>query len=266
MTHEPPVNVGGSIACRELACGYEGESVLTDICLQIERGTVTALLGPNGSGKSTLLRTLWGALPPLSGTVEIGGVDLKGLNSRTVARFISYVPQEEDEQFDFTVRELVTMGRLARSAGLFDTADDRKAATEAIAAAECDDLAERPVTELSGGEKQRVLIARALAQGAGVLLLDEPTSHLDARHQISAARLVRRQAAEGKAVLIALHDLNLAGEVADQAILLAGKRAVKMAPIEEILLSTDLDQAYGTEFERIKTEGGRLRVHPRFDG
>ena len=245
-----------------LSCGHVGP-VLEGVGLRVEAGETVALLGSNGSGKSTLLSTLAGLLPPLAGEVRVSGDDLRSLRVQEVARRVASVPQDETAPFAFTVRQLVTMGRLARSHGLLDTPEDALAAEEAMRRADCAALADRPANETSGGERQRALIARALAQDAPILLMDEPTAHLDAPHQSWIVRLVRELAAEGRAVLVAIHDLNLASALADRAVLLAGGRVAMDAPTVEVLASDRLDAAFGTEFDRLSTATGRPVVVPR---
>lgn len=242
-----------------LRCGYPGRTVLDDVDLDVARGTVTALLGPNGSGKSTLLKTLAKTLPAQSGEVLIGGDPLRTLGFRELARRVAYVPQEELSAFPFTVEEIVLMGRMPYSEGLFETPEDHAAAARAMELADCADLAARPVTELSGGERQRVLLARALAQRAPVLLLDEPTSHLDVRHQVEIVRLLRRLADEGYAIVAAVHDLNLAASVADRALLLDGGRIGLSGPCRDVLADARVDAVYRVAFHRYETrEGPRM--------
>lgn len=245
-----------------LACGYD-TPVLTQVDLRVEAGETVALLGPNGSGKSTLLRTLAGLLPPLGGTVRLGEDDLTGLKAREIARRVASVPQDEVAPFAFSVRQVVTMGRLARSNGLLDTPEDAAIAQAAIERADLWDLAERRADETSGGERQRALVARAIAQDAPLFLMDEPTAHLDAPHGAWIVRLARELAREGRGVIVALHDLNLASAMADRAVLLAGGGVAMDGPTETILTSVGLDEAFGTGFERLRTSGGRLVVVPR---
>lgn len=247
-----------------LTCGH-GAPTLRDVGLRIEAGETVALLGPNGSGKSTLLKTFAGLLRPLGGEVRIGGDDLSGLKPREVARRIASVPQDEAAPFAFTVRQIVTMGRLARSYGLLDTSEDAEAAEAAMLRADCASLADRPAGETSGGERQRALIARALAQDAPLLLMDEPTAHLDAPHQAWIVRLVRELSNEGRAIVVALHDLNLAAAMADRAVLLAEGRVAMDAPTETVLASDRLDAAFKTTFDRLRTQDGRPVVVPRLD-
>ena len=249
-----------TLTCSGLRCGYHGRAVLDSVDLELRAGEAVALIGPNGSGKSTLMKTLSGALPPISGTVLVQGDSVFGLDATEIARRIAVVPQEETHSFPFTVEEVVRMGRLARSPGFFDTQEDVVAAESAMAAADCVDLRGRPITELSGGERQRALVARALAQQAPILLLDEPTSHLDVSHQLQMAELVRRLATSAHTIVAALHDLQLAALMADRGILLNNGKVVLEGPIEAVLMDRALDDTYGVEFERARDAQGRLRV------
>ncbi len=248
------------LECEGVSAGYHGRPVVSDVSLSIDPGEVVALLGPNGGGKSTLMKTLGGIVPTIAGKIRIQSAVLDSLSPREVAQRIGFVPQEEVCPFDFTVDEVVTMGRLPLSNGFFDTAEDKEAAKQAMEQAGCYDLRNRPVTELSGGEKQRVLIARALAQQTPVLFLDEPTSHLDPKYQVSITGLVRDMAASGKGLLVALHDLAIAGIMADRGLLIANARASATEPISELLRSETLDKAYGAAFDRVVTPDGRLVV------
>ncbi len=248
------------LAARGLSCGYPERLVLEDVSLALEAGTSTILLGPNGSGKSTLLKTLMGSLAPLAGSVSIAGHPAEAMDAAARARFAAYVPQEEVPPFRFTVRQVVMLGRLPRSPTFLDSDEDRDVVERALIEADCADLADRPIAEVSGGERQRALIARGLAQEAPMLLLDEPTSHLDIGHQVAILGLVRRLCREGRAVLAAMHDLNLAAEMGSWAILLHGKQIADQGPIEDVLSSPRLDEAYGVAFQRMRDPSGRLRV------
>jgi len=258
--------VSGVLACEDLAVGYHGRQVLQGVSFELQAGEIVALLGPNGGGKSTLLKTLSGIVPKLSGTATVMGDDVEALSVREIARRIGFVPQEESWQFEFSVEEVVSMGRLPISNGFFDTAEDHRAAGDAMSRAGCLELRDRPVTELSGGERQRVLIARALAQGTPILFLDEPTSHLDPQHQIEIASLLRGMARDGKSILVAVHDLPVAGAMADRGILICGGSASPARDMDELLESQALEKAYSTEFERLRTESGRLVVVARAPG
>lgn len=258
-------NVGGepySIECRGLSCGYRDHLVLSKIDLTCTSGEVIALLGPNGCGKTTLLKAISAMIPANSGEIIIKGESLSKMTEVRRAQLMAVVPQEESHHFAFNVREVVAMGRLARSDKFFDSAEDLAAADEAMALAECLDLADRPVTELSGGERQRVLIARALAQNAEIMLLDEPTAHMDVGHQLSVAQLFSRLAQSGKSVIAAIHDLNLVTTIATRAVLLNKGTVVADLSAHEMIASPLLDEVYGVQFERFKGVDGRTRVYP----
>ncbi len=205
--------------------------VLDGVSLQIDRGW-TALVGPNGAGKSTLLRALAGLQPLVAGRVQLGGHNLAGLPPAQRARQLAWLAQQGETSGDLTVRETVALGRIARL-GLMGTpgAADRAAVDQALALTECSAWQQRRLQDLSGGERQRVLLARVLATEAPLLLLDEPTTHLDAPHQVALARLFRRlvQAPHAdagqpsRAVLSVLHDLPVALQ-ADRLLVLAQGR------------------------------------------
>jgi iron complex transport system ATP-binding protein len=240
------------------ACGYGAETVLRDVTIACNSGEVVALLGANGSGKSTLLKTMAGAIRPLSGSVRVGADEVQSLSKREVALRIGYVPQIESPAFDFSVSEVVLMGRMPHSIGLFETKEDHKAAERAMERADCAYLADRPVSELSGGEGQRVRIARALAQEAPVLLMDEPTTHLDVKHQIDIGRMAKQLAADGLTIVVAVHDLNWAAAFASRAALLHEGRIVLDGPTAETLESPVVDRAFGVKFLRVRDQGLRL--------
>jgi len=248
------------LECRNLSCGYETDVVLRNISFSVQPGETVVLLGPNGSGKSTLLKSISKSMPTSGGQILLSGDEVGQLSHRDVANRVAYVPQEESFRFEFSVREVVTMGRLPISNSLWDTPDDQAAATEAMREADCLYLEGRSVMELSGGEKQRVLIARALAQGATIMLFDEPTSHLD-------IELVRELASQGRTTVVAIHDLNLAPLVGDRAILLHQGEIGMDAPLEQVLESKLLDEVYKVKFNRTLLESGRLAVFPeaRYD-
>lgn len=211
-----------SIAARGIRAGYQGREVLRGVELAAQAGELVALIGPNGAGKSTLLRVLAGLLRPDAGTVSIDGIDLATLGRRSIARHIAVVPQVFETLFPFTVREIVALGRTSRLGPLGTLgADDARAVARALDEIGATDLAERRIDRVSGGERQRAVLAMALAQEAGVLLLDEPTAHLDPTHQRATLERVATLARlRGLAVVAVLHDLNLAAAFASRVVLL----------------------------------------------
>jgi len=234
-----------------IAAGYGDRTVLRGIDLRVRAGEMVGLIGPNGSGKSTLLRVLSAGLRPSAGSVHLDGEDILALRSRDIALRLAFVPQSEPAVFDFPVRDVVLMGRHAHVRGLGgETSADFEAAARAMAAADILDLADRPVTALSGGEHRRVLIARALAQQAPTLLLDEPVAHLDITHQVEILALARRMAnRDSVAVLAALHELNLAAEFCDRLVLLSDGKVLAEGTPDDVLTVDLLERAYGAALQ-----------------
>jgi iron complex transport system ATP-binding protein len=209
-----------------VVAGY-GESsrsraVLRGADLKIGAGEHVALLGANGSGKSTLLRVLSGVLPPAEGRVELFGRPIASWDRADLARSLTVLPQGVELPHGFRVSEVVALGRIPHARSWFATStEDESAVARALADAGVTELTDRPVDELSGGERQRVLVALALAQEPRLLLLDEPTAHLDVAHQVALVQLLERlRAPRGLTVLAVLHDLNLAMRFADRAVIL----------------------------------------------
>jgi iron complex transport system ATP-binding protein len=242
------------LSINSLNVAYDDRQVLHDVSLQIEPGQVLALIGPNGSGKSSLIRALSGVLKPLSGDVNIQGRDARSFTDGERARLIAVVPQSANLPPAFTVFECVALGRTPHLnwLGKLGKADLDQIA-RALRDSETEALQHRRAGELSGGEQQRVLLARALAQACPILLLDEPTAHLDLHHQVALLGLVRRMAKEQNlAVLVALHDLNLASLYADRLALLVDGRIRSQGTPEQVLTTETLQGAYQVP----------LHVHP----
>jgi iron complex transport system ATP-binding protein len=241
-----------------LGYGYPGRAVGRGLDLALGAGEVLCVLGPNGGGKTTLFRTLLGLLPAQAGEVRLQGAPLESLPRAEVARRMGYVPQGSGGQFAFTVREAVLMGRTAH-VGLFAAPGpaDRAAAEEAIEALGIGALAERVVNELSGGERQLALIARALAQGARLLVLDEPTASLDFGNQVRVLREIRRLAAEGYAVVFSTHDPGQAFLAAGRVLLLAHGGAFRQGTPEEVITAQNLREVYGVDVRIAALDGAR---------
>lgn len=231
----------------DLAVGYGERSVLRDVSLQVAPGEVLAIVGPNGVGKSTLIRAASGALSPQRGAVSVQGQDLLKMTAAERARWVSVVPQAVNLPPAYSVMDVVLMGRTPYL-GWFERESerDREIALAAMRRTEIEPLAGRPIGSLSGGEQQRVLVARALAQAAPVMLLDEPTAHLDLRHQDRVLRMLRDLASEqGLAMLMALHDLNLVSKFADRVVLLSNSRVRRVGEPQEVLRPEILEEVYG---------------------
>lgn len=227
----------------------EGQQILKDVHLRIGRGDFVGILGPNGSGKTTLLRTLARAITPHRGTVLLEGKNLQTLPTRKVAQKVAVVAQTEPIAFDFTVAELVSMGRNPYQSWLGRlTQQDRQAVYQALQKTNLLGVMGRKIGTLSGGELQRVLLARALAQEPELLLLDEPTSHLDIAYQIELLTRIRELNRERALTVIAvLHDLSLASAFCDRLILMKGGQIVAMGIPEEVLQASLLQEVYGVE-------------------
>jgi iron complex transport system ATP-binding protein len=235
-----------ALVARSLAAGYGTRAVLRGIDLELEPGRLIALVGPNGAGKSTLLRALAGLIRPTAGAVTLGGIDVTTLSRAALASRIAVVPQTFDTLFPFTVREIVALGRSARL-GLFarPSPADAAAVARAIVDQDLAALADRRLDALSGGERQRVVLAMAMAQEAGVLLLDEPTAHLDPAHQGGILRTVGALARSGAVTVLAvLHDLNLAA-LADRIVVLDGGRIVADGAPAVALAADVVERVFG---------------------
>jgi iron complex transport system ATP-binding protein len=236
-----------TLAARLLRAGYPGREVLHGIDLAFTGGERVALVGPNGSGKTTLLRTLSGTLRPSSGEIVLDGAPLATLDARARARRIAVVPQTFTTPFAFTAREVAALGRTPY-VGTFGRPSpaDRAVVERALERTGSLQIADRPLAELSGGERQRAVLAMALAQEGDVLLLDEPTVHLDPAHQRSTLELVGRLAHErGVLVIAVLHDLNLASALADRVVVLEGGRVVADGPPLEVMSAPLVASVFG---------------------
>jgi iron complex transport system ATP-binding protein len=220
---------------------------LDGLSFAVADGEILGVLGPNSAGKTTLIRLLTKILAPSRGTIAVDGVSIRDLSRAELARRIAVVPQDVPQGLPFTVEHLVLMGRYPHAPRrFFETAEDLAIARAAMAATGVLDLADTPVRTLSGGERQRVVLARALAQRPRLLILDEPTAHLDLRYQVECVGLLRRVNREqGTTVLLVSHDLNLAGELCDRLLLLTDGRIARLGRPEDVLEEALLASVYG---------------------
>lgn len=227
----------------EVAVAIASRRIVEEISLHVAPGEIVGLIGPNGSGKSTLLRAVYRLLRPAAGYVHLGGDDVWQLSAREAARRTAVVVQETPSDFDFTVREVVEMGRTPHK-GLLeaDNVHDATLVEAALRRVNMADFGERSFTTLSGGEKQRVLVARALVQEPKLLVLDEPTNHLDIRYQLEILNLARDL---GITTLVTLHDLNLAAAYCQRLYLLSAGHIVTAGRPEEVLTPDWMRDVYG---------------------
>ncbi|MFJ6636542.1 ABC transporter ATP-binding protein [Streptomyces sp. NPDC091376] len=255
-----------ALELEEVSVAVQGRYLVREMSLHVARGEVLGLVGPNGAGKSTLLRTVYRALRPTSGRILLDGDDIWRMPGKRLARRLAAVLQETAGDFELTVHDVVAMGRTPhKRAFAGDTVDDRDIILASLRELGVAALAHAPFDRLSGGEKQRVLIARALAQRTGTMVLDEPTNHLDLRHQLDALRLVRHL---GVTAVVALHDLNLAAAFCDRICVMEGGRVVAVGPPGDVLTPALLAEVYGVEAEvyaHPRTGRPHVTVDPRTD-
>ncbi|PSL05464.1 iron complex transport system ATP-binding protein [Haloactinopolyspora alba] len=222
-----------------------GRDVVSDASVTADTGQVVGLVGPNGSGKSTLLRTLYRAVTPRQGAVRVNGQDVRSLTGRQTARTVAVMLQDAPTDFDLSVEETVMLGRAPHHPTFGrDTPEDLRVVDEAMAHTEITELADRMVATLSGGQRQRLMLARALAQQTPVLVLDEPSNHLDISHQHELMSTVR--GLDGT-VIAALHDLNLASQYCDSVVVLAASRVVAAGPPAEVFTPHLIRTTFGVD-------------------
>jgi iron complex transport system ATP-binding protein len=238
-----------NLRAEKLSFAYQDKSVLNEIDLAIQPGELVGLIGPNGSGKSTLIKCLSHVLAPQRGRVWLNGYELASLSAQQIARHVAVVSQAVELPPGFTAFEIVLMGRVPHLAWWQnENVRDKEIARVALEATGTWSLADRLVNQLSGGERQRVVIARALAQEPQILLLDEPTAHLDVKHQIEVMELVRRLNRErGLAVLVVFHDLNLAAQYCSRLVLFKEGRVYKSGSPRDVIAPDVLRDVYGVE-------------------
>jgi iron complex transport system ATP-binding protein len=246
---------------KSLAFSYGNRPVFKNISFSLKKGEIMCILGPNGAGKSTLIKCIAGILKPDNGSVFIQGEDTVSLGVRGIARNIGYVPQQNEVVFPFTVLDFVVMGR-APHLSMFASpgAEDIKLAKESLATVGISDLTERPVAKLSGGQSQMVLIARALVQKPALLLLDEPTSHLDFGNQILVLETVQKLASLGMSIVMNTHMPDHAFLLGDRAAALSGGRLVAVGKVETVVTSNIMSSVYGVNVAIREIEDMKRKV------
>ena len=246
---------------KSLAFSYGKRPVFENVSFSLKKGEIMCILGPNGAGKSTLIKCIAGILKPATGSVFIQGENTASLGVRGIARHIGYVPQQNEVVFPFTVLDFVVMGR-APHLSMFSSpgADDIKLAKESLAMVGISDLAERPVANLSGGQSQMVLIARALVQKPALLLLDEPTSHLDFGNQVLVLETVQKLASLGMSIVMNTHMPDHAFLLGDRAAALSGGRLVAVGKVETVVTSKMMSSVYGVNVAVREIEDMKRKV------
>ncbi|WP_412067359.1 ABC transporter ATP-binding protein [Rubrivirga sp. IMCC43871] len=248
-----------ALAADALGVSLGGREVLRDVTFTVRAGERVAVVGPNGAGKTTLLRAAAGLIPH-TGALALAGRPVGDWPPRDRARAVALVRQQADLVVDFTAAEVVGLGRAPHLGWTERLGDaDRRAVEAALAAVDLGALAGRPVTQLSGGEQQRVALAQALAQDAPLFLLDEPTAHLDVRHQLDLLGRLSDLAATGRTIVAALHDLERAAAFADRLLVLADGRLVADGPPRDVLTPDLLRRAFGVEAE-VAPDGAGVRI------
>jgi iron complex transport system ATP-binding protein len=241
---------------KNLYAGYGGGDIIKDISFTADGGEVLCIAGPNGCGKSTLLKSI-ARLLPYRGSITVNGQDALRINRKDLAKKIALLGQLSPVYFPYTVYDTVAMGRYAHTRGFFKnlSADDRAIITETITRLELDDVRDQLITQLSGGQLQRVFLARTLAQDPDIILLDEPTNHLDLKHQVELLQYLSAWAVDrGKAIVAVLHDLNLVHRFSGRAVLMCRGMLAACGKSDEVLNSGVLREVYGMDIRAFMRE------------
>lgn len=257
-----------ALQLQEVDLSYGDTAVLQGLSLAIEPGAFTAVVGPNGCGKSTLLRVLGGALAPTRGQAWLDGANLATLRRKAVARRLAYLPQNPVAPEMISVRDLVARGRYPHQTLLRQwSAADAAAVDAALADTDLADLADHPVHTLSGGQRQRAWLALVLAQDAGIMLLDEPTTFLDIRHQIDLLELCARLHQAGRTLVVVLHDLNLAFRYADRVVMMRSGRIAAQGEVRQVVTEAAMQQVFDLDCRVLPDpETGSPMIVPRRGG
>lgn len=235
-----------ALEIKDLEFGYNENLVIKGVSFNIEKGKFVSIIGPNGSGKSTLLKTINHLYNPTKGSILVDGININDMKKRDLAKKIALVPQDTVVDYDFTVEEIVLMGRHPyKSRFQKEDEGDYKVINESLEMTNTLKLKKRLITEISGGERQRVIIAKALAQKPSIILLDEPTSHLDINHQMDILNLLKRLNKEhGTTIILVIHDINLAARYSDEIILIDKGKISDMGKPEDIITSDNIENIY----------------------
>lgn len=251
---------------RDLALERGGRRVLERVSLTLRAGESLTLIGPNGAGKTSLLLAMLGLLAPAQGRITLDGRSIRSLPARQRGRWASYVPQTMDGMPGYTVRDVVAGGRYPHVAPLAPLSrDDERAIQIALDLAGLAALAERPIDHVSGGERQKTLIAAAIAQDAQVMLLDEPNTALDPAYQVELVRMLRRWHAAGRGLVIVSHDLHLPAALDTRVVALRSGAIVADGPMSGVLVADRLREIFAAPFEEWKSTGGRTLALPHFE-
>lgn len=245
------------IRCEMLTAGYGGKEVLHEISWEAEKGKFTAIIGPNGSGKSTLLKTILGQTKICAGDICLEGKPIKEFGSRELAKRIAYLPQHRDDT-GISVGRLVLHGRFSYIAFPRHYTDaDKEKVGQALKKMGIEALRDKPVSELSGGEKQKVYLAMALAQDSPLFFLDEPAASLDISCQLSLMAMLKELSGEGKTIVAVTHDLNYALQYADKLLIINKGRAEQYGSPEEVLETGVMEKVFGLHINRLKDKNGQ---------